>query len=39
MRKLTLSTMVWSLELIVDRDELDFTITGEVLRKGTPKLG
>jgi hypothetical protein len=30
--------MVWSPDLIVDEDELDFTITGEVLRKGTTKL-
>jgi hypothetical protein len=38
MRKLTLSMMAWSAVSIGDGDELDFAITGEVLRKGTAKL-
>jgi hypothetical protein len=34
MRKLTLNMMAWSTAMIADGDELDFTITGEVLQKG-----
>jgi hypothetical protein len=37
MRKLTLNMMVWSAVSIGDGDELDFAITGEVLRKGMTK--
>jgi hypothetical protein len=37
MRELTVKLMVWSMTLIAARVELDFTIIGEVLRKGTMK--
>ena len=38
MRKLTVNTMVWSATMIAAGVELNFTVTGDVLRKGKPKL-
>jgi hypothetical protein len=38
MRKLTVNTTVWSVMMITAGVELDLTIAGDVLRKGTAKL-
>jgi hypothetical protein len=38
MRLLTLVLMVWSAVSIGDGDELNFAITGEVLRKGNDQI-
>jgi hypothetical protein len=39
MRTLTVRMMVWSTTSIVDGDGREIVDSGEVLRKGTPKLG